>query len=537
MSARKRIDPEGARMTTQSRAACFGTTGSGITRSGIVRSKIVCSGTALGTAVRIAMAGAVGLTAATPATARSHATIEQGSNEGARRISMGVGKSTIIDLPEDAAEIFVANPAVANAIVRTARKLYLIGVGPGQTSLFALDKKGNEIASFEVNIGRDIGELTQILRAALPSAEVQVRTINNTIILTGAVDSAEDAQRAADMAKGFAKNAGANAFGGEGLVINSLTIRGRDQVMLKVTISEMRRDIAKQLGITSSSWGSLAQYNPFGINGALSANTSAANFPSTATGTPSTSALNINPGTGLLATLQAFERYGVTRTLAEPTVTAVSGESAKFMVGGQFPYSTGLICSGSATGTSTTAVSQQSTCTAGAGFKDYGITLNFEPVVMSEGRILLHLATEVADLDFQHGVIIGGAPTPGLITRKNETTIELPSGGSIATAGLIRQQSQQVINGLPGLLNIPILGTLFRSRDYQRNETELIIIVTPVIVKPVAQTALARPDDGFTDASDPQGYLLGRMNRLYASPRNPQAAKDYRGSRVGFIQD
>jgi len=488
-------------------------------------------------ALRLVLAGTLGLTTAAPLSARPRVSMEQGTNDGARRISMGVGKSTIIDLPEDAAEIFVANPTVANAIVRTARKIYLIGAGPGQTSLFALDKQGNEIASFEINIGRDIGELTQIIRAALPSAAVQVRTINDTIILTGSVDSAEDAQRAADMAKGFAKQATNAAVNGEGLVINSLTIRGRDQVMLKVTISEMRRDIAKQLGITSSTWGPLTQYNPFAINGALSANTSSVNFPGSAILTPTTSALNINSGSGLLATLQAFERYGVTRTLAEPTVTAVSGEAAHFTVGGEFPYSTGLLCSGAVTGTGTSVASQTSACTAGAGFKPYGITLNFEPVVLSEGRILLHLATEVTDLDFTTGVIIGGAPTPGLIVRKNDTTIELPSGGSIATAGLINQRSQQVINGLPGLLNIPILGTLFRSRDYMRNETELIIIVTPYIVKPVAQTALARPDDGFTDASDPQAWLLGRMNRLYAQPNNPQAVKDYRGPRIGFIQD
>ena len=492
----------------------------------------------LASGLRILLAGALGLGSMIPAAARTHVTMDEGSNTGARRISMGVGKSMIIDLPEDAAEIFVANPAVANAIVRTARKIYIIGAGAGQTSLFALDKQGREIASFEISIGRDIGELSQILRAALPSSDVHVRTINDTIILTGTVDSAEDAQRAADMAKGFAKQVnttgGAPGDGGGGLVVNSLTIRGRDQVMLKVTISEMRRDIAKQLGITSSSWGALTQYNPFGINGALSANTTGSVFGN-GVATPTTSALNINSGNGLLATLQAFERYGVERTLAEPTVTAVSGEAAHFTVGGSFPYSTGLVCGSTGTANSG-ASSTQSTCTAGAGFMPYGITLNFEPVVLSEGRILLHLATEVTDIDFTHAVIIGGAPTPGLLTRKNDTTIELPSGGSIASAGLIQQQSQQVINGLPGLLNIPILGTLFRSRDFQRNETELIIIVTPIIVKPVAPNAIARPDDGFAEATDPQAWLLGRVNKLYATPSNPQAAKDYRG-RVGFIQD
>ena len=459
-----------------------------------------------------------------PADARPKASSEERVGTGARHISMGVGKSTIVDLPEDAAEIFVANPTIANAIVRTARQIYIIGAGAGQTSLFALDKQGREIASFEINIGRDIGELSQILEAALPSAAIKVRTINDTIILTGSVDSAEDAQRAADMAKGFAKqvngSGGIPSEGAGGLVINSLTIRGRDQVMLKVTISEMRRDIAKQLGITSSTFGSFTQVNPFGINGLISSNAAGG-----------TNGLSLNPSSNLTATLAAFERTGISRTLAEPTVTAVSGESAKFTVGGQFPYSSGLVCGSSGSGGSSS-----SSCTAGAAFKNYGITLNFEPVVLSEGRILLHVATEVADIDYSHAVNIDGVSTPGLITRQNETTVELPSGGSIAAAGLIQQKTTQVINGTPGLLAIPILGTLFRSRDYQRNETELMIIVTPIIVKPVAASALAKPDDGFTDSTDPQAWLLGRMNKLYATPSNPEAARNYRGH-VGFIQD
>ena len=460
---------------------------------------------AMALAVVAALSGVVSA-AANEARPRSGAQLS-GATDGSQRISMGVGKSLILDLPQDAAEIFVGNPAVANAIVRTARKLYIIGVANGQTSVYALDRQGHQFASFEINIGRDIGELGQILRAALPGTTIVARTINDTIILTGTVDSAEDALRASDIAKGYAKSA---SIGGaaDGLVVNSLVIRGRDQVMLKVTISEMRRDIVKQLGVTSSKWGPLTQANPFGINGPASS-----------------TALAIATGGNLNATLQAFERAGVSRTLAEPTVTAVSGENAKFTVGGQFPYPAGTICS-----TPTTCVS------GGAAFKDYGITLNFSPVIRSEGRILLRLATEVTDIDFQNSAIISGTPTPGIRTRKNETSIELPSGGSIATAGLIQQQTRQVINGLPGLLNLPILGSLFRSRDYLKSETELMIIVTPIIVKAVRPNEIARPDDGFSDSTDPQAWLLGRVNKLYATPSNPEAVKNYRG-RVGFIQD
>lgn len=438
---------------------------------------------------------------------------------GAQRINMGIGKSVIIDLPQDAAEIFVGNPAIANAIVRTARKLYIIGMANGQTSVYALDRQGHQFAAFEISIGRDIGELTQILRAAMPATDIVARTVNDTIILTGTVDSAEDAQRAADIAKGFAKSiSGQGAIQGDGLVVNSLVIRGRDQVMLKVTVSEMRREIIKQLGITSASWGPLTQANPFGINGTVGQGTNPL------TGANVVSSLNIHAGS-LNATLQAFERYGVAHTLAEPTVTAISGESAKFTVGGEFPYPGPATCT-----------SGSGCVSGGAAFMNYGITLNFSPVIMSEGRILLHLATEVTDIDYSVAVTISGVSTPGLKTRKNETTVELPSGGSIATAGLIQQETQQVINGLPGLMNLPILGALFRSRDYLRQETELVIIVTPIIVKSAKIGEIARPDDNFVESSDPQAWLLGRMNRLYATPNNPETVKDYRGH-VGFIQD
>jgi pilus assembly protein CpaC len=440
-----------------------------------------------------------------------------------RRIQMGVGKSTIIDLPEDAAEIFVGNPQIANAVVRSARKIYLIGIANGQTSVFAIDKQGRQIADLEVSIGRDIGELQQILKAALPNSVITARTVNETIILTGEVDTPEEAQRASDIAKGFANRLGAavGASDAENLVVNSLIIRGRDQVMLKVSVAEIRRDVAKQLGLTASTLGTFTQFNPFGINGVIASTTNGS--------LTQTTALTLsNSSNTVSATLQAFERYGVSRILAEPSVTAVSGEAAKLTVGGQFPIPSAPVCSTSGV---------QTTCSpGGVQYQPYGVNLSFTPVVMSSGRIFLHLATEVTEIDNTVSAVIQGVTVPGVRTRKNETTVELPSGGSIASAGLLQLTSDQVINGLPGLMELPILGTLFRSRDYQRNETELLIVVTPYLVKAVNPKAIPKPDDGFADSSDPQAWLLGRINRLYASPTNPEAVKNYKG-RVGFIQD
>ncbi len=450
--------------------------------------------------------------------AQSAPQIEAGSDPAiTRHISMGVGKSVIVDLPQDAAEIFVGNPKVANAVVRSARKLYIIGIENGQTTVFALDAQGRQIAALQISIGRDVGELDQILKDALPNSDIVTRTVNDTIILNGEVDSPEEAQRADDIAQGFVKNL-TGSTGPQDLVVNSLIIRGRDEVMLKVSVAEIRRDIAKQLGLTSATWGPFTQYNPFGING---------NIAESASGQTSGLTLS-NPSNTVNATLQAFERYGVAHTLAEPTVTAVSGESAKFTVGGEVPIPSAPVCSTNGTVTNCSP--------GGATYQPYGITLNFSPIVLSEGRILLHLATEVTELDYQTSVNIQGVIVPGLRTRKNETTVEIPSGGSIASAGLLQTTTEQVINGFPGLMNLPILGTLFRSRDYQKEETELLIVVTPYLVRATTASALPKPDDGFADSSDPQAWLLGRINRLYASPNNPEAVKNFKG-RFGFILD
>ena len=292
-------------------------------------------------------------------------------------------------------------------------------------------------------------------------------------------------------------------------MINALTIRGADQVSLRVTIAEIRREIIKQLGVNLSGSGpngSFTLENPFAINGAVA----------TSEGT-----LNWFKGTGnLSATLQAFERQGVAHTLAEPTVTAVSGETAKFLAGGTIPILNSVTC--------------QPTCQYGFIQQPYGVTLNFTPVVLSPGRIQLRIATEVTDIDYSTQITYSGISIPGFRTRNNTTTVELPSGGSIASAGLISTQTQQAINGFPALMNVPVLGALFRSRDYQRNETELLITVTPYIVHAVDPSQVVRPDQNFQDASDPQTWFLGRVNRIYSTSQTLQPMPGYAG-KIGFI--
>jgi pilus assembly protein CpaC len=300
-----------------------------------------------------------------------------------------------------------------------------------------------------------------------------------------------------------------------GKVINSLTIRGLDQVSLRVTISEIRRDIVKQLGVNMSG------NNGTGANNFVTANTFSVN---SAPATEATLGWAMG-GMNLSATLRAFERQGVAHTLAEPTVTAVSGESAKFLAGGTIPILNGETCSAN------------NQCVASIVQQPYGVSLNFTPVVLSQSRIQLRIATEVTDVDASHTFAVAGTSgVPGFRTRKNETTVELPSGGSIASAGLISTETQQAIAGVPGLMNVPILGSLFRSRDYQRQETELLVIVTPYIVHAIDPRDAVRPDANYNDASDPQAWLLGRVNRIYSTSGALQPMPGYSG-RVGFITD
>jgi pilus assembly protein CpaC len=358
------------------------------------------------------------------------------------------------------------------------------------------------------------------LNTAIPGNEIHVRTVADTIILTGSVGSAEEAQKAIDIASGFLNDtassfsfgsAGISASGGSsGKVVNSLTIRGLDQVSLRVTITEIRREIVKQLGVNMSGSGPNGNFtvnNPFTINGALSSTAGTLDWT--------------KASQNFSATLQAFEREGVAHTLAEPTVTAVSGESAKFLAGGTIPIATSQTCSGGI-------------CQLGFVQQPYGVTLNFTPVVLSQGRIQLRIATEVTDIDYSTQITFSGLSIPGFRTRNNTTTVELPSGGSVASAGLIATQAQQAVNGLPALMNLPVLGALFRSHDYLRNETELLIIVTPYIVHAVDTNQIVRPDQNFQEASDPQAWFLGRVNRIYSTSESLQPMPGYSG-KIGFI--
>jgi len=460
---------------------------------------------------------------------------------GSQRMKLGLNKSVVIDLPADAYDILVANPTVADAVTRTARRIYLFGKSVGETNIYVFGPNGEQIASLDLAVERDVAGLEDYLKRFIPNSDIKVELLNDNVVLTGTVETPLDATRAARLAQVFVTGgeattgqysqtaAGGDAAGGVDInnpdqerrvsqIVNLIQIIGEDQVTLKVTVAEVSRTVMKQLGVNL-----IANGSSNGITwGAISDNL-------TGLGTPiSNSGARI--GTSLIdGYLNAMEQSGVMKTLAEPTLTAVSGEQASFKVGGEF----NLVSSQSVddeTGVVTYQIEKL----------EYGIGLDFKPVVLSPGRISLKVRTAVSEpttegsVGLSAGVRMPGTNIISIRKRLADTTVELPSGGSMMIAGLVRDDVRQSVGGLPGLSKLPVLGTLFRSKDFVRNETELVIIVTPYLTRPVARNMLAKPDDNFNPPSDGAGYFLGRVNRVYGAMKTDKPAGRYHGV-VGYI--
>lgn len=434
-------------------------------------------------------------------------------NGETRRVTLGLNKSLVVELPRHAREVLVSNPEYADAVVRSSRTSYLIGKKVGQTNVFYFDGGGQRILTLEVTIERDVTGLRDMMRRYLPGSRVKVEAVNDNIVLTGRVANAADASRAQEMASKFLGEKDSAK------VLNMLAIDSREQVLLKVTIAEMQRSVMKQLGIDITALGNIASSVvnfqtafPFSVAGQIL---------SGATGTVTK---NLGNGSSVSGVIRAMERNGLLRTLAEPNLTAISGETAKFLAGGEFPVPVGRDDNGIT-----------------IEFKEFGVGLTFTPVVLSEGRISLKIATEVSELTNVGAFTVGVTNTstnltvPALKVRRANTTVEMPSGGSLVMAGLIQENTKHNLNGLPGAKEIPVLGTLFRSRDYQNEETELAVIVTPYVVRPTSLKKLAQPDEGFVQATDTEAVLLGRLNSIYglSASKRPGA---YRGS-YGFIME
>jgi Flp pilus assembly secretin CpaC len=606
-----------------------------------------------------------------------------------RQLSLPRGKSAVIDLPVDARDVLVSNPKVADVVLSTPRRIYVMGVGAGQTDAVFFDASGRQLLSLNIRVDQDVSALGQTLNRILPGSNIRIEGLGDNLVLTGEVRSASEADKAVRLAQGLVAR--------PEQIINMLGVAGSEQVMLKVRVVEVQRSVIKQLGFNLNAiTGQLGmpQYTfanqpTFGVNGAFlggatggyALNTTSqpvSGFPLNSTidglsqaagllqgatsvgiplaqigqyvasfltgtgvsltpaqqayassyvsgilgttstqitpnvlvngvptaGAPYTATANLvginsnnigqyvqayvnggtvggqaltneqrlwlneftnklntsynaaaqysmeaaqdstfrdrsNPAnyvatnragsTGLNqaeAMIQAFERVGLIRTLAEPNLTAISGESAKFLAGGEFPVPVAVDATGRIT----------------AEFKQFGVGLGFTPVVLSSGRISLKISTEVSELTSIGSFTLQGGNAqslslPGLNVRRAETMVELPSGGGMMIAGLLQSKAKQTLDSLPGVTQLPVLGALFRSRDFLNEETELVVIVTPYLVKPVSPDKLQTPADGLVIASDLQTTLLGRLNQGFGKAK-PAAPTDqtYQGP-FGYVVD
>jgi len=434
-----------------------------------------------------------------PAGARS--TVPLGS--GPQLVNLPRGTSFAVDLPADAHDVIISNPAVAEAMLHSPRRITVIGIAPGTTDAVFLDASGRTILSLSIRVDAGVSALQDTISRIAPGAQVRAEAVNDSIILTGLVTSPSESDRIQQVARAFVS--------APEKVMNMMSVAGSDQVTLKVRVVEIQRNAIKQLGFDNKAlFGQVggAQYlfdqvSTFGVNGRLLGGLIGGGSRNNSAQTDIDSD-DLNTGSSLIKT---FERVGLVRTLAEPNLTSVNGESASFLAGGEFPIPTGRDEDGN--------ISVE--------YKPYGVSLAFRPVVLSEGRISLQISIEVSELSDTGGLTIGaGTPSsitlPGLSVRRSQNTVELPSGGSMMIAGLLQETTRQNIDSLPGMMNLPVLGALFRSRDYLMGETELVVIIEPYIVSPTSPDRMQTPADGLRIPTDIQTNLFGQLNQAYGTP-------------------
>jgi pilus assembly protein CpaC len=435
-----------------------------------------------------------------------------------RKITIGLDKSMLIELPVELQNVLVSNPEVMDAVVQTSRQVYLIGKDVGDANAFFMAADGQRLLFLEVTVVRDLAPLTDALNRLLPGARIKVEAVGDNVVLTGSVINPIDANRANELAQRYAKK--------KDNVVNMLNVAAKEQVLLKVQVAEMQRDAIRRLGVNvpaamlqsgNVTFTRVIQ-NAFPVTaGIVPEAIAGATVPHAVAGAASKTTWT--GGANTVTTLvQALERAGLIRTLAEPNLTAISGETAKFLAGGEFPIP---------------IASQDRQITVA--WKTFGVNVNFKPVVMTEGRISLNISAEVSELSSDGAVTINEISIPALKVRRAETTLELPSGGTLAMAGLLSDETRQSVEGVPGLKDVAVLGALFRSNDYRRRESELVILVTPYLATHAPKGEFARPDGGYAPSSTLRELLLGHVNRIYGAP-GYRPSGHYEGD-IGFIID
>lgn len=449
-----------------------------------------------------------------------------GSQKPALDLEMSVGRGQLINLPAAITDVFVSNEAVADVQVKSPTQIYVFAKTGGEASVYATTKSGAVAWSANVRVGENFNSISQLLKVAMPEADIKATTMNGVILLTGTVKSPSDSAAAEQLVQEF--------VGEKTKVISRLRTATPLQVNLRVKIAEVSRNLVKEFGVNLTTRDTTNGFQ-FGISQGRSfgsiANTDLSALPkldaSSVFGLPAGSlSLPFDPRTGqfvtggtsynfsnlglgagktaiglagrlfgvdTLAALDLAEQEGLLTTLAQPNLTALSGETASFLAGGEFPIPI-----------------SQGLGQVSVEYKQYGVSLSFTPVVLDNGRISMRVRPEVSELTSSGSVRLNGFEIPGVSTRRTETTVELGSGQSFMIAGLLSSSNNNVIDRTPGAGNVPVLGALFRSTRYRRNETELVIVVTPYLVKPVNSNEIALPTDGYKAPSDIDAFVFGK---------------------------
>jgi pilus assembly protein CpaC len=428
-------------------------------------------------------------------------------------LDVPMNRAVVVESETPFAELSIANPGIADISSLSDRTIYVLGKSPGLTTLTLLDATGRLITNVNVRVAADVTEFKERLRQILPGEKIEVRTANDGIVLSGTVSSASRLQRALDLAERYAPER----------VSNLMSVGGVQQVMLKVRFAEMQRTVSKSLGASLGLNGG----SSFGVNGGTQTLNNSGSLGNALSG--NIPAVNENAGAvlfgfnagafqvGLL--LEALEQKGVVRTLAEPNLSALSGQEAKFLAGGEYPVPVA-----------------QDNDTIGIEFKPFGIELKFVPRVVDGDLINLELEAAVSAIEENNGVNINGFVIDAFTRRETSTTVEMRDGESFAIAGLIEDEFLDNASQLPWLGDVPVLGTLFRSANYQRSQTELVIIVTAHLVTPTRGEALALPTDRVKPPSERGLFLNGQVARTSRGAAAEVAKQDFSGS-YGYVLD
>ena len=447
----------------------------------------------------LAALGSVAAVALAPSSASAQLTaLSEAEGVHAGELAVPVGKSQVVRSDRPFAKALIGNPDVADVLPLTDQSLYVLGKKAGTTSLTLYDRRSNLIAVMDVAVGPDVMSLKRQLSELMPDNQVGARISNDSVVLEGIVSSSVAADRAVQLAETYAP----------GKVVNLLSVGSAQQVMLEVRFSEVKRSALKQFGFG----GFVSGGGDNGFGGAIGGGAGAIGSGPPTLGAIADSfgilrrSFNVF-GVNINAQLDALERRGVVTTLAEPTLVALSGQTASFLAGGEFPIPI-LSNSGGGGDDDDDDIGGRVTVE----FKPFGVSLAFTPTVLADGVINLLVAPEVSSIDPSASIIINNLRIPGLQTRRAKTVVELRDGESFAMAGLLRRDFQDTVRQFPVLGSIPIIGTLFRSTGFQREETELVIIVTPRLVAPVRAGGLKVPTDRVRPPAEADLFVLGRTD-------------------------